>query len=135
MRLIRQVVEAVARMLKLRTGGDPAAALRQAESIYDALGVPREVCDVVDTPTLAGMLRHPDKMRALARLSWEEGHAHKALGDPLTAFARYRRALELLLEARALAPDGDRDEEDDASILELSRLVPAAELDARYREL
>ena len=133
MRLIRQVAEAVARMLKLRTGGDPAAALRAAEPLYDALGVPRELCDVVDTPTLAGMLRHPDRMRALARLSWEEGHAHKALGDPLTAFARYRRALELFLEARALATGDDRDEEDDACILELSRLVPAAELDARYR--
>jgi hypothetical protein len=131
MRLVRQVAEVLARMVNRRAAGDHRAAIQQADELYDTLGVPREMCDVVDTPTLAASLRHPDKMRALARISWEEGHAHKALGDPLTAFARYRRALELLLEARAAEPHPD----DDPAILELSRHVAAQHLDPRYRTL
>jgi hypothetical protein len=66
------------------------------------------------------MLRHPDKMRAASRLLHEEGKVHAARGDGLTAALRYRKALDLLLEARALGPS----EEDDAALLELSRLVP-----------
>jgi hypothetical protein len=130
MRLIRQVAQALARMVSRRAAADPAGALAAADAAYDALGVPREMCDVVDTPTLVETLRHPDKIRAMARLSWEEGHTYKAMGDPLTAFSRYRRALELFLEARAAG----QEEDDDASILELSRLVPAEHLDPRYRE-
>jgi hypothetical protein len=43
---------------------------------------------------------------------------------------KYRRAFELFLEARAIEPT----EADDAAVLELSGMVPASELDARYRE-
>jgi hypothetical protein len=127
-RLIKQFADALGRMMRLRSAGDPQGALAAADELYEALGIPRELCALVDTPTLAGMLRHAEKMRAAARLSWEEGHAFTAQGDPLTAFARYRRAHELFLEARAHEPA----EGDDEAILELSRLVPAQHLDPRY---
>jgi hypothetical protein len=52
-------------------------------------------------------------------------------GDPVQAALRYRRALELILEARALDPQP----EDDEAILELRRHVPVDTLDARYRQL
>lgn len=130
MRLIRQIAEAVARMIRRRESGDLEAALRDADALFDLLEIPRELCDVVDTPTLAGLLRDPERMRLAARVFWEEGHVVKAMGDPLGAFARYRRALELILEARAAGPEHP---DDAPSILELSRLVPAAHLDARYR--
>lgn len=129
LRYIKQFADALARMLKLRKAGDAAAALRVADGLYDELGITRALVDVVDTPTLAGMLRQPERMRAAAQLFWEEGHVYRAQGDPLTAALRYRRAHELLLEARALAPVP----EDDPALLELSRLAPATQLDERYR--
>jgi hypothetical protein len=130
MRLVRQFAEALASLRRRREGGDHVAALAAAERLYDELlTIPREVIDRVDTPTLTSVLRGVDRIRAAAMLFWEEGHIYKAQGDPLTAFARYRRAHELFLEARALDPR----EEDDAAILELSRVAPAEELDPRYR--
>jgi hypothetical protein len=130
MRMVRQFAQAIARILRLRQEGQHQAALDEAGKLYDELfTIPREVVDRVDTPTMASLLGRADKMRAAATLFWEEGHIYKAQGDPLTAFARYRRAHELLLEARALEPHP----EDDAAILELSRLAPADQLDPRYR--
>ncbi len=128
-RLIKQFAGALARLLKLRQAGEHRAALQVADGLYDALGITRELVDVVDTPTLAGILRDPDRMRAAAQLFWEEGHLFKSQGDPLAASLRYRRAHELLLEARAIAPTDD----DDDALLELSRVAPASDLDERYR--
>jgi hypothetical protein len=130
MRLIRQFVDALARMMKLRTGGDLIGAREQADQLYESLGIPRALCDVVDSATLAGMLRTPDQIRAAARLSWEDGHLLRAGGDPLAAHRAYKRAHELFLEARALAPEPD----DDGAILELSRQVDARFLDERYQD-
>jgi hypothetical protein len=121
MRLIRQFVEALARMVRLREKGDLSGAREAADQLYDSLGIPRELVDVVDAPTLASMLRSPDKIRAGARLLWEEGRILEAGGDPLTAHARYRRARELFVIARDLEPT----EDDEAAILELSRAAPA----------
>lgn len=130
MRIIRQLGVALARIAGFRKAGKHEEALDESGKLYDELGVPREVCDVVDTPTLAGLLKHPDKIRALAQVCWEEGRIYQAKGDPLTSFGRLRRALELFLEARTLAPEPD----DDLAILELFRTVPARDLDARYQQ-
>ncbi len=130
MRLVRQFAEALATMKRRREGGENLAALKVADRLYDELlTIPREVIDRVDTPTLVSLLGGIDRIRAAALLFWEEGHIYKAQGDPLTSFARYRRAHELFLEARALDPR----EEDDSAILELSSAVPAEQLDPRYR--
>jgi hypothetical protein len=131
MRLIRQLGEFLARVAGHRKKGDYVAALTEAGRAYDRLlEVPREIADRVDTPTLAALLVSADKIRVAAKIFWEEGNLYKASGDPLSAFARHRRALELFLEARALDPQ----EEDTSAILELSRQVPAAQLDPRYRD-
>jgi hypothetical protein len=133
MRLIRDVGQFLRRVLKHRDAGEHDRALQEAARGYEELlGMPPGLSDMVDAATLAELLREPDLIRAAARLSWEEGHVYKAKRDPLTAFSRYRRALELFLEARADDPEGPR-EEDDGAILELSRLVPAEHLDPRYR--
>lgn len=130
MRLVRQFAAALATMRKRRERGEHTAALEAADRMYDELlTIPREAIDRVDTPTLASLLGRADRIRAAALLFWEEGHIYKAQGDPLTSFARYRRAHELFLEARALDPR----EEDDSAILELSSAVPADQLDPRYR--
>ena len=68
-------------------------------------------------------------MRAAAQLLVEEGRAYAGKRDPVHAAVCYRRAWELYLEARLIDPSDD----DAAAISELARLVPANQLDPRYR--
>lgn len=130
-RLVRQLGDFLARIAGKRRAKDFEGAIAEASRAWDELlDHPREVVDVVDTPTLAAMLREPGKMRVAAQLLVEEGHARAGKGDPPHATVCYRRALELVLEARAIDPSP----EDDTALLELARLVPASQLDPRYRD-
>lgn len=129
MRMIRQLADALARITGLRTAGRPDDALEECDRTYDGLGVPGELVARLDTATLASMLRHAETMRAVAQVCCEEARIYEGKGDPMTAFARWRTAHELILEARAIDPQP----EDDTRILELSRNVPASHLAARYR--
>ena len=129
-RLIRQLVEAIARIAGLNRRGEHDRALAESDQAWGKLlDAPRDLIDAVDTATLAGMLGDPEKMRVAAQLLHEEGRALAGKGDPLHAAVRYRRALELVLEARAIEPS----DADDAMVMELSREVPVATLDERYR--
>ena len=129
-RLIEQLGQAIRRIAGLSDAGKYEEALDEAERRWNELfGVPHELVDLVDTPTLASMLHSPDKMRAAVRLLAEEARAFAAKGNLVHANLRYRRAFELCLEARALAPTP----EDDAVLLELARHVPADQIDPRYR--
>ena len=130
MRVIHQLADAIARVAGLNRKAEHDQALAAADQAWGKLlDAPRALIDAVDTPTLAAMLREPAKLRAAAQLFHEEGHAFAGKGDPVHAQLRYRRAFELMLEARAIDPRP----EDDGAIMELSRLAPAATLDARYR--
>lgn len=130
-RLIRQFAEALRKLAGLRERGEHTAALRTSGELYDELTtVPRAMSDTLDTPTFAALLGSAEKQRVMAMLFWEEGRIYTATGDPLTAAARYRRAHELFLEARALEPGHPSD---DSAILELSRVAPARDLAPRYR--
>ena len=131
MRLVEQVVRALAGMLKLTEKGEFDRALREADDVYDMLGVQRELLDVMDSSALAELLGHPDKMRLLARVCREEAHVHKMKGDPLSAQNRNRRALELFLEARAIDPQ-PADYDDIAALVDK---VPQAVLPERYRAM
>jgi hypothetical protein len=129
-RLIKQLADFVARIAGYRQAGVFERAQAEIERARDELlGFPPGLVDAIDTATIVSLLRHPDKLRAAARLFWEEGLVLQARRDPLTAAARFRRAFELYLEARAIDPQ----EEDTSAILELSRLLPASQLDERYR--
>lgn len=129
-RLIQQLVDAIARIAGLNRRGEHDRALAEAEQAWGKLlDAPPDLIDAVDTATLAGMLRDPEKMRAAAQLLHEEGRALAGKGDPLHAAVRYRRAMELILEARVIEPS----DEDEAMLAELSRVVPAGTLDPRYR--
>jgi hypothetical protein len=130
LRMIEQLAEAVRRIAGLRRAGDFAAARKSAEDEWEKLlGLSHDLVNVVDTPTLASMLREPANMRVAAHLLVEEARALASGGDPIHATLRYRTALELVLEARALEPKT----EDDEMILELSRVVHGNQLDARYQ--
>ncbi len=130
-RLIKQVAAFVSRIAGLRRAGQHEQALQESGRAFDELfDLPHDIVDAVDTPSLATILRTPANMRVAAQLFREEGFIYQGKRDPLTAATRFRRAFELYLEARAIEPT----EEDTSAILELSRLVPASELDPRYRE-
>ena len=128
-RIIQQVVEAIARMIGKREQGDYQGALRQAEAAYDLLGIPPDLAAAMDSESLADLLGNPEKIRMMARLSQQEGEVYRATGDPLTGTARFRRAAELMLEARIRDPRPE-----DAGVLqELFRHFPTASLAAKYR--
>ena len=130
LRLIEQLAEFVGRIAGSTARRDWVGALDEAGRAWDELlGMPRELVDRLDSPTLASMLREPAKMRVGAELSIAEAKAYAGKGDPLHAGLAYRRAFELYLEARALEPL----DSDDASLLELSRMVPPGEVDPRYK--
>lgn len=130
-RLIKQLGAFLARIAGRRKAGDYEGALAETGKAWeDLIGQPpRELVDVLDTPTLAGLLKEPAKMRVAAQLLVEEGRAHAGKQDPVHAAICYRRAWELYLEARLIEPS----EDDNAAISELARLVPANQLDPRYR--
>jgi hypothetical protein len=130
LRMVHQLADFIAQVAGFNRRGEHDKALEAAGDAWGKLlEAPRALIDAVDTPTLAAMLHTPARMRAAAQLCYEEGRALAGKGDPLHAGVRYRRAMELMLEARALEPTDD----DDGAILELSRLVPSHTLDPRYR--
>jgi hypothetical protein len=129
-RLIKQLVEFIARAAGLNRSGKHDEALAATDEAWDQLlDAPRGMVASVDTPTLAMLLREPAKIRVAAQLCYEEARALAGKGDPVHAALRYTRAMELILEARALDPQP----EDDQAILELGRHVSIDLLAPRYR--
>jgi hypothetical protein len=130
-RLIKQLGAVLARIVGKRNAGEYESALQEAGKGWDDLigQPPRDLVDVIDTKTLAEMLKEPEKMRAAAKLLTEEGRAYAGKGDPIHAAICFRRAWELYLEIRLIEPSDD----DTGAMTELARLVPANQLDVRYR--
>jgi hypothetical protein len=135
MRHIEQLAAALARIIGLNRRDEFTAARDEAQRAWEELlDVPRELRDAVDIPTLAGMLREPGRLRLGGRLFAEEARALAGLGDDARAQALRRRALELLLEARALDPNGES-EDDAGAISALAVTVPVGRLAARHQAL
>lgn len=109
LRLVQQVAAFAAHIAGLNQKGEYDQALAASDQAWGKLleDTPRALIDAVDTPTLAGMLREPAKIRAAAQLFVEEGRALAGKGDSQRAAARFRRAMELIFEARMLDPKGD----------------------------
>jgi hypothetical protein len=129
-RQIRQLMNFVARIAGFNGEAQYDKALATAERAWgELLDAPPGLLDAADTPTLAALLRDPVKIRYAAQLRREEARALAGKGDPAHAALRYCRALELILEARAIDPQPD----DEAAIIELSRVAPIDLLDPRYR--
>ena len=129
LRIIREAVAAIARMLGATRRGDFVEAHRCAEAAYCLLGVPPELAIRMDSASLAGLFRQPEKIRMLSQLSWQEGELFRATGDPVNGLDRQRRAIELLLEAHNLDPEPD----DSSKLQEMFRHVPTNCLEERYR--
>lgn len=129
MRIIEQVIEAVARMLGLIEKGKPELALQEAGRVYELLGIPRELVEVAPSETLVQLAGEPTKMRLLAKVLAAEGDAYAASKDPLMAVSRRRLAMELYIESNAREPN----DEAKRAIRELARVVPSSSLDERFQ--
>jgi len=130
MRIIRQLVEAIARIVQLNEREQYDPALAEAEQAWgELLDLPAGLAGAVDSRTLAGMLCEPSRIRLAVQLSREQARALAGKGDPCGAAVQSRRALELLLEARAL---GAAEPTDEAALRELQLVVPLDTLAPRY---
>jgi hypothetical protein len=134
LRAVKQLGAAIARIAGLNDQAEHDEALAAADQTWsDLLGIPAGLAASIDSRTLAGMLREPAKIRLAARLVHEQARALSAQGDAVRAAVRYRRAMELLLEARAL--DTNEDAQDRVAFQALSAVVPLETLLPRYRAL
>lgn len=124
-RMIRQLGEALARAAGYRTRKRYDDAVDElARSWEDILETPRNLLEVVDDATLAGLLKDPGRMRIGAQLLAEEARALAGKGDPVHAGILSARAMRLFAAATELDPQ----EDDEHQILELSRAVPPGTL-------
>jgi len=148
LRMVQQLAGAIARIAGLNQREEHAEALSESDRAWGELlgDIPPELAASVDSRTLAGMLRQPARIRLASQILGEQARALAGQGDDAGAARRARRALELLLEARAAeaaAPDrpvrSRRDapsaDDDAATLRTLLQLVPADALASRYRAL
>jgi hypothetical protein len=148
LRMVEQLAAAIARIAGLNQRGQHDQALADADQAWGELlgDIPPEIAASVDSRTLAGMLRQPARIRLASQILGEQARALAGQGDDAGTARRARRALELLLEARAAeaaaptrparsqcgAPD---DAADAAAIRTLLPLAPADALAPRHRAL
>jgi hypothetical protein len=116
MRAARHLAAALARVLGLRKLGQEEEAQHALDELYRGL-VPfdRELLDMLDPATLAGMLRDPERVRAVCQLLAFEADEAERHGDPGRARRTRRRALALLQHG---ASASDRDAEELAALLQ-----------------
>lgn len=133
LRAVRQLADAIARIAGLNHRAEHDQALAEAERAWsELLDLPAGLAAAVDSRTLAGMLREPARIRIAAQLAQEHARALTGKGDLRGAAVQSRHALELLLEARAVAAAEPTDE---ATLRELVRVVPLDTLAPRYQAM
>ena len=107
MRAVKQVAQALARVLGLRQQNKHEEADRELDELYRGL-VPfdRELLDVLDPTTLASMIRDPERVAAICELLAFEADTAEQRGEAARAQRTRRRALALL---RSGVPEPDSD--------------------------
>lgn len=132
MRMIRQMMDVLLRLLKLKKEEDYDRALDYINGVYDDLfGIDASLLRAMDSATAARLLGHQEKIKALAKLCKEEAELYRLKGDAVQSKAASRRALELFLEAVGLEKEPDAESLN--SIKELTGLVDLGDLSPAYR--
>ena len=134
MRMVQQLAGVLARILRAKEQEQYDQAMQEAEKAYGELfGMEANLLRALDAATLAQFLGHREKIKACAALFREEGELHRLKGETDQAGAKFRRALELFLEALNF------DEQDDAecrqAIKALTAVVDSERLSERYLEI
>ncbi|MFL5358027.1 hypothetical protein [Archangium sp.] len=112
-RTIRQLVEALAAIVKAGKAQktDEALELIQQTSL-SLFGMEYRMLITIDAGSVAGLLGHPEKIKALAKLVSAEAELLQQRGDSEGAEHRLGHALALLQEARRMrsTPDPETEE-------------------------
>jgi hypothetical protein len=104
-RMIRQLAQALARILGLRRRGETEAALEELDGAVAAVaGLDPRAVEASDPAVLAALLRDPARLAALGRLLAERAGVEDDRGEGERAAATRARALGLLLEASLASP-------------------------------
>jgi len=130
-RLIEQAGDFLARIAGLERQGKFESGLREVERAYDALlDMDRTLFNIAPSSTIADLLGPPERIRAIAQLVRAEADLLRLSGDPINAQLKYKRALELYLEARSRGGE----EEDDREFIQKTVLhVDQMTLAPKYR--
>src|SRR5512142_2967368 len=108
LRILEQLNQAIARILKLRARGDLAGAVRETEDAAGGVaGMDLRMAGSVDTATLVRHLADPVRMAALARLMHERAELAAAQGDQAGERGWRQRAVELWRAAGAAGAELD----------------------------
>ena len=97
MRMVKQLTEAIASIVRKLRGGDVEDAARELADAYDALlEHNRSFLDMVDSHTMANLLGSEQKVRLLAQLSSLDAELHDRRGDSAAAARLRTRAQQLM---------------------------------------
>ena len=100
MRLFQQLTNVLARILRAREQEKYDEAQEAIDGAYGELfGLNATLVDVMSAESLAQLLGDREKIKALARLFKEEGELCELQDDPTQAVIKYKKSLELYLEA------------------------------------
>ncbi len=97
MREVKQIVELIAKIARLKSESKLEAALGEINAAYDRLGIKKSMLDYLDAGSLARMIGSPEALAAVGALMAEEAAILEAEGDP-RAEAKRQRA-EVLIAA------------------------------------
>lgn len=119
MRIVKQLVELLARALKLKTEKRFDEAAQTIEGgCAELLGLDFKALALVDSASAAQLLGEVARIRVFARLLEELADVYRLDGDEARARARARHALEMYLEALI------RKRDDGESLAGVARLEP-----------
>jgi tetratricopeptide (TPR) repeat protein len=133
MRMMQQLAAVVARLFRLKEQEEYDQALQEVEKAYsELLGMNPEIVPMFDAATLATLLGHPEKMKAMAALFFEQAGLHRLKQEPEKAQRLFQRALEMFLEALLTRREEDAECRD--RIQSLLEIVEVNRLAARYKD-
>lgn len=105
MRMITQLSQVLNRILFAKHAGQFEEAARLIQNGYEELlGLNGRLIATLDSPTLAGLLGHPEKIKALAHLLVEDAEVSIAKGELQPAMIRLQKAYELFEHLLSLMP-------------------------------
>ncbi len=132
LRLIQQVANAIARLLKRKADGDVVGARREAhQAIVELLGAGASMALMADSRTAAHLVGDGRRLRLWCQLLDHDRELLQLMARPAEAAAVDRRIVELLLESWTREPEWD---DETRALFSAARGRGAAEqLDAAYR--
>ena len=103
-RLVKQVVEFIEKLLRNESGADVEKANQAIENAYRRLlNMDRQLFELLDANNIVRMLGDPDRIEATVRVMQAEGDLLRVRGDHAAATSRYRRALNILRASSAIS--------------------------------